>query len=81
MPNAQHHLSNFLTGMVQTASDRLSLVAAGGLISAPWWQQSAQDWSSTLVFFGQILAALLVGSKIVLTWVQIWHAARGKGKE
>lgn len=74
MPTPQHHLSNLIGGMFQTASDRLAFAAAGVVGSAPLW--TAKDVSSEFVIWGPILAGLLVVSKIILTWVQIWKEAR-----
>lgn len=76
MPTPQHHLSNILGGMFQTASDKVALAAAGVIGSAPLWALNAQDVSGLFVTWGPILAGLLVVSKIVLTWVQIWKAVR-----
>lgn len=77
MPTPQHHLSNLLSGLIQSSSDKIALAAAGVIGSAPLWPASVRDVSNDFVVWGPILAGLLVVSKIVLTWVQIWKAARG----
>jgi hypothetical protein len=77
MPTPQHHLSYIFGGMAHNVSDKVALAAAGVVGSAPLWALNAQDVSGGFVTWGPILAGLLVVSKIVLVWVQIWKAARG----
>jgi hypothetical protein len=78
MPTPSCHAQNLVSGMLASASDRIAFVAAGVVGSAPLWY----DWAKNVSDFGAIvgpgLAAAFVGSKIVLTWVQIWKTAAGE---
>lgn len=77
MPTLQHHLAKMVDNMIATTADRVAMTAAAAVGTAPVWASRVQDVSSGFVVWGPILAGLLVASKIVLTWVQIFKAARG----
>jgi hypothetical protein len=78
MPTPACHTQSLVAGMMQTASDKVALIAAGVVGSTPLWYEGAKQISDIAAMLGPGLAAVFVASKIVLTWVQIWRAARGR---
>lgn len=81
MPTPQHHLGNLLNGLIATTADRVALAAAGIAGSAPLWRVKGADISDFFAMLGPVLAGVFVASRIVLTWVQIWKAARAARSE
>lgn len=77
MPTPSCHAQGLLSGMMQSASDRIAFIAAGVVGTTPIWWEAAKQVSEVGATLGPGLAALYVVSKIILTWVQIWRAARG----
>jgi hypothetical protein len=81
MPTPACHTQSLIAGMLSSASDKAALIAAGVAGSTPLWYESVKQISDAAAILGPTLAAVFVGSKIVLTWVQIWRAARGGKSE
>ncbi|WP_156967767.1 hypothetical protein [Methylosinus sp. PW1] len=82
MPTPTCHAQGLLSGLSETASDKVALIAAGVVGSTPLWFDAAKQVSEVGAMLGPGLAAALVISKIVQIWVaimiQIWKAARNK---
>ncbi|ATQ67718.1 MULTISPECIES: hypothetical protein [Methylosinus] len=79
--HAQTALSQIVSGLATTTSDRIALALAPAVGTAPLWIDRARQISELGAILGPGLAALFVASKIVLTWVQIWRAARAPLRE
>jgi hypothetical protein len=73
-----HSLSNILSGMFHTTSDKVALLAAGVASSAPLFKDHLQHVNEYALMLGPTLAGVFVVSKIVLTWVQISKELRRK---
>jgi len=73
-----HTLSNLLTGMFQSTSDKAAWAAAGVASSAPLLKDHLQSVNEYALMLGPTLAGIFVVSKILLTWIQISKELNGK---